>query len=291
MRPTLSLLASAFAILFASPAFAQQGEQVVGQPQAMPALPTPTPASSTQPVTTKVDAAPSSTGLTVVAPLPGGGTMTAVGCSAVTVSGHSTEVRPGAPGVAGAPCPVTYPSPKPRYAPDGGRKAAIITAPIVYGIGAFVSGVSYLSRKGSCSWSGSRCDATPSLVAYGVISSAVPSLPRLVVGDLPRALGYSAARAASITTAALVDWGKGEDSWMGPFLLGFAAPVALAVVDMATTPHREDLEDAPADVVERQREQAKARARLAQNARITTVAPVAMGEKSSGGGVAIAGTF
>lgn len=274
-------------------------------PSDAPALPPP----AAQPTTT-VQSAPSSGGLTVVAPLAGGGSLTAVGCSAVSVSGHSTDVRAGGPALAaaGTPCPVAPSAPlRPRYAPDSGRKAAIITAPIVYGLGSVIAGVSYLSHNASCSDNyGSRygansdhcAAASRALWAYGAITATVPSLPRWVVGDTGRALAFSAARGGSVAAAALIDWGSATDSWVGPFFFGFGAPVALAVVDMATTPHREDLEDRPSDKPadapageepHHPREQAKAIA-----PRITAIAPAPVGDRehrAQGGSVTLSGTF
>ncbi len=286
-------------VLFAPAAFADE--------DAPPPLPPPTapaaaPATAPAAPTTTVQAAPGTGGLTVVAPLAGGGTVTAVGCSSVVVGNHSTEVRPGdpcpAPQVHQAPPP---PPPAPRYAPDGGRKAAVITAPIVYGLGAMISGVSYLTNKASCNtghleyttgtgyrrtYDNDCSDASAALIAYGAISAGVPSIPRWVVGDAGRAVAYTAARGASIAAAAFIDWGDSDDSWMGPFLFGFAAPVTLAVVDMATTPHREDLED-PKDREPRE-------AKKPEAARVTHIAPVAVADRegrSRGAAVTLGGTF
>jgi hypothetical protein len=295
VRPLPALATLGLFVVASRVALAQDAAPPAGE---APPLPPPEVAQvqpATTPTTTNVQAAPGTGGLTVVAPLAGGGSITAVGCSAVSVSGHSTEVRPGAPATAAGPCPVAYAAPRPRYAPDGGRKAAIITAPIVYGIGAFVSGVSYLSNHDRCGGSnhGEHCsDASASLVAYGSISAVVPSIPRFVVGDTVRGIVYSAARGGSIATAALIDWGKSDDAWMGPFLLGFGAPVALAIVDMATTPHREDLEDNPG--ADAEREHAQAAPAPPQRARITGVAPVALGDRENkprGGGLSLTGTF
>lgn len=308
MRPALStslpLLTFALVIVLGAPssALAQEaGTATAPAPQLPPAEASePGPAQAAQTVvvpvtgtgapTTTVQSAPGSGGLTVIAPLAGGGSVTAVGCSAVTVSGHSTEVRPG--GAVNQPCPVAVPEPieaRPRYARDGGRKAALITAPIVYGLGMMVSGVNYLSHEGSCRYGSSRCDSRrTALWSYGVISAAVPSIPRWVVGDTVGALVYTGARGGSIAAAALIPW----DDATGPFLLGFAAPVALAIVDMATTPHREDL-NRSSDKFDKPADPAPARAGQ-DGARITSVSPIALGDrenKSRGAGVALGGTF
>lgn len=275
----LALTASVVALL--SSLSAQAQETLPALPPAAP----PAPNAAPQPVVTRVDAAPGSGGLTVITPVAGGGTMTAVGCSAVTVQGHSTEVRAGGQALAmGAPCVAAAVAPQERYAPDGGRKAALIAAPIVYGVGMAYSGMSYLINSGH---SRTRSDATAALVGYTTISTIVPSIPRLVVGDTTRGLVYSAARGASIGVAIGVDWGKKDDDLMGPFLFGFAAPLALAIVDMATTPHREDLVDSSSDTPSEPKASR-------DGARITGISPVALRDqegKTRGGAVTLGGAF
>lgn len=217
-------------------------------------------------------APPGSGGVTVVVPTAGGGTVTASGCSTVVVNGAPTLVAP-----SGAPCPLPayqpyspYAAPttpyydvKPKYAPDSDRKAALIASSIGFGVGGAVSGIMYLVQyaeddsncgnhyvtysdgtshyepvTSGCGHTGSRT----SLLTYGAIMTIVPSLPRFVVGDTTKGLIYSGLRGLSVATAALVDWGdNGDTRWQGPFLLGFVAPVTLGIIDLATTPHREDL--------------------------------------------------
>jgi hypothetical protein len=147
-----------------------------------------------------------------------------------------------------------------EYAPDPGRKAAII------GVGAAVAGLAYLSEHGQTTCTGgfssnqtvvtNTCttnDASAALWTYNVIVAAVPSTPRWVVGDVMGALIYTGLRTASVVTASTIQWGNDASSWVGPFMLGFLAPVTLGIVDLATTPHREDLRphdgqhDDPAD--------------------------------------------
>jgi hypothetical protein len=144
------------------------------------------------------------------------------------------------------------------YAPDGGRKAALIASPIVLGLGAAVFGIAYLTARGqsNCTYDNTynsgtgqyvgseNCtsgDTVPPLVMYDVIVGAVPSAPRWVVGDVGGALLYTGARGASLVVASVVDWGNGSNNWIGPFTLGFLVPMTLAIVDLATTPHREDM--------------------------------------------------
>lgn len=220
---------------------------------------------------TTVTAPPGSAGVTVVVPTAGGGTVTASGCSTVVVNGAPTLVAPG-----GAPCPMpayqpytppsvpSYYDVRPKYAPDPDRKAAVIGASIGFGVGGGVAGIMYLVQysndqdhcgrtryvryadgssgteidNSGCGGGGSRM----SLLTYGAIMTFLPSLPRFVVGDTTKGLIYTGLRGASFATAALVDWGtNGDTRWQGPFLLGFVAPVTLGIIDLATTPHREDL--------------------------------------------------
>ncbi|MDB4998843.1 MAG: hypothetical protein JWM74_6275 [Myxococcaceae bacterium] len=290
MRTAIRFVLASSLLLVATPAFADDDEATApatpstkaqgATPAALPPLPT-TPAA-TAPVA--ISAPANGPGLTVIAPLAGGGTMTATGCRNVTVAGGSADVRAqGACPPVPATAPIVEPLAEDRDAKepprDPGRKAMIITAPIVYGLAASVAGISYIEQSEHCH---SNSASTPCvnarnwLIAYTGISAIVPSTPRMVVGDWTGALLYSAARGGSIITAAAVNWGKG-DNWQGPFALGFAIPVALACVDLATTPHRAKSAEAPRD-----------------SARITSVAPVAVtgaNGKADGAAVSMGGSF
>jgi hypothetical protein len=145
-----------------------------------------------------------------------------------------------------------------RYAPDPTRKAAVIASPILFGIGGAVFGTAYLTQKASetCTYTSTgppvctHDDPVPALVAYDLTVAIVPSIPRWIVGDVNGALIYTGLRGASVLLASVVSWGSDHSSWMGPFMLGFAVPVTLGIVDLATTPHREDLhphEGSPAE--------------------------------------------
>jgi hypothetical protein len=210
---------------------------------------------------TVMTAPPGSPGYTVVAPTSTGGSVIAAGCSQVIVDGRPSYVTPN-----GQPCPYAmtpyqpyYPPPPPasRYQRDPERTGALIVSSIGFGLGAFISGITYLVEyskscsnfydSGTGTTVGTQCSNDTSkrnsLIAYGAIVSVTPSIPRFVVGDTTGGLVYSIARAASVTTAAFVHWGSdGDTNWQGPFLLGFAAPITLGIIDLATTPHREDLE-------------------------------------------------
>ena len=242
---------------------------------APPAHPTGEAASATggpQTGGTTVVAPAGSGGMTVVVPTAGGGTVTATGCTTVMVNGAPTLVDPN-----GAPCsnapyapytqyapPMAYET-RPRYQRDSDRTAALIGSAISFGVGAFVTGVTYLVKydedQRKCdnhygSYAGGTytpidnsryCghpSASASLVAYGAIVAVVPSIPRFVVGDTTGGLIYTGIRGAAVAAAALIPWGGSSDTkWQGPFLLAFAAPITLGIIDLATTPHREDLED------------------------------------------------
>jgi hypothetical protein len=223
---------------------------------------------------TTVVAPPGSGGVTVVAPTPGGGTVTATGCTSVVVNGSPTMVAPG-----GGPCPTyapyqpyqpaygppgygqpTYGQPmyaeRPRYARDPDRTGAVIASSVVFGVGAGIAGLIYLVQYNtescstaydtasgySTSCSSNHTNARTALLTYGAIVTLTPSIPRFVVGDTTKGLIYTAIRGGAFATAALVNWGDKSDSWTYPFLLGFVVPITLGIVDLATTPHREDVE-------------------------------------------------
>jgi hypothetical protein len=132
----------------------------------------------------------------------------------------------------------------------------MIASPIFYGVGAGVTGLAYLVFRASndctstsSSTGGYTTTCTPrsgagALVLYDLITTVTPSVPRWVVGDTTGALIFSGLRGASVLTASLVDWGDGNSDFLGKFIAGFLIPVTLAAVDLATTPHREDLEKA-----------------------------------------------
>lgn len=248
---------------------------------ASPVPTTMAPTAPGTPGTTTVNAPPGSGGVTVVAPTPGGGTVTASGCATVVVNGSPTLIGPGgAPCPANGAYPnyapysgTPYAAPpptmpyydvRPRYASDPDRKAAVVGASIGFGVGGGIAGIMYLVQhanerdrcggwrtvtlsdgsmiqerdESGCSSGSSRV----SLLAYGAIVTFLPSLPRFVVGDTTKGLIYTGLRGVSFATAALVNWGDdGESNWQGPFLLGFVAPITLGIIDLATTPHREDL--------------------------------------------------
>jgi hypothetical protein len=142
------------------------------------------------------------------------------------------------------------PPPKNGPAPDPDRTAALIASSIGFGVGALATGAIYLyeydsDAKRCKNGEASLCNhpsARAGLVSYGTIVSIVPSMPRFVVGDTVRGLLFCSLRGISVIAAEFAPWGTDTDTkWQGPFLLGFAAPVALGIVDLATTPHREEV--------------------------------------------------
>ena len=280
MTSTRLLVAVGSAVLLAAlPARARaEGEtSEAPAPSPVPTQAVPTPTAPGTPGSTTVVAPPASGGITVVAPTPGGGSVTASGCSTVVVNGSPTLIGPGgapcpasgypnyAPYQPYAAPPPTMPyyDVRPRYAPDPDRKAAQIGASIGFGVGGGVAGIMYLVQysesRDNCSryryvrysdgttqmeQDDSACSsggARASLITYGAIVTFLPSLPRFVVGDMTKGLIYTGLRGVSFATAALVNWGSDNDTrWQGPFLLGFVAPITLGIIDLATTPHRED---------------------------------------------------
>ena len=159
-----------------------------------------------------------------------------------------------APRLAGADgaAPPGPPAPVVRHeaAPDPDRTAALVGSAIGFGVGAMATGAIYLyefsnDQKRCTDGAANLCNhpsSRASLVGYGTIVAVVPSLPRFVVGDTTRGLLFSSLRGISVIAAEFAPWGGDSDTkWQGPFLLGFAAPIALGIVDLATTPHREEI--------------------------------------------------
>jgi hypothetical protein len=144
------------------------------------------------------------------------------------------------------------PPPKPRYAPDPTRTSAIALGAVAFGVGTLGAGTWYLEQKISneqlTSWNGYRnvehhgvnmTSERAALVTLGAAEIIPASIPRFVMGDVGIALLFTGLRAGSFALGALPNWGK--DNWAAPLTFAFAAPVALSIVDLATTPHREQM--------------------------------------------------
>lgn len=135
---------------------------------------------------------------------------------------------------------------KPVYAPDPGRKAALIASSLVFSLGTVASGSTYLLNIldhgiGDCSLlesCGNR-DAAPALYAMGAIMTFTPSIPRFVVGDVGMGLLWTGLRGGSFALGTAVNWGS--DGAFMPITFAFIAPLTLGIIDLATTPHRENL--------------------------------------------------
>ncbi len=213
-------------------------------------------------------------GVDVHAPTPAG-TVHAYGCSRVDV-----DARTRAPAPQAAPCPyaVAYPypypypyvappppyylpppvyqpplipRPRPRYAPDPARKGALIASSLLFGLGTLGAGAAYVAstlpdRRASCGLGDSCGDlpgepSKPALYTMGGFLTLTPSIPRLVVGDVGLSLLLTGLRGGSFAAGTLIDWK--DDTYMLPVTFALIVPLTIGIVDLATTPHREDLED------------------------------------------------
>ncbi len=201
------------------------------------------------------------------------GTVHAYGCDRVVFDPNdkSAPLPPGAappcpaPAVAPPPPPQYYPPGgyayppryypayppqlmpvRPRYAPDPGRKAALIASSLVFGLGTMASGTTYLLNiadrgVGDCSLleSCNNRQAATALYAMGAIMTFTPSIPRFVVGDVGMGLLWTGLRGGSFALGTAINWGS--DGAFMPITFAFLAPLTLGIIDLATTPHRENL--------------------------------------------------
>lgn len=212
-------------------------------PSEDPPAPAPAPPSTTV-------VAPPGSGVTVVAPTPGGGKVTASGCTAVQVEGGTTIVKPADASVADVACapyapPDTAPkivfveSPnRPAFAPDPSRTGLIVLGALGTSLGGAITGLWYLSAHHDERWR--MHDGTPSWIpwtAYTLTMALSPIAASLHVGATARGLGFGAAIASSIVVSKAFD----VDRDASAVIFGFVVPTTLAVVALATTPHAEDL--------------------------------------------------
>lgn len=200
------------------------------------------------------------------------GTVHAYGCNRVDVDPNARTDTPHGPcplaHVPPPPPPVYMPPPpprlmyppvknprqamKPRWAPDPSRRNAIIASSIVFGMGTMLSGTAYTVSVMTSSFCSDKLTtwctepSKPALYALGAFLTVTPSIPRFVVGDYGKALLYTALRGGSFAAGAFVDWN--DPTYLVPITFAFIAPLTLGVIDLATTPHREQLEgrDRPA---------------------------------------------
>jgi hypothetical protein len=202
---------------------------------------------SPPPSTTVV--APPGPGVTVVAPTAQGGTVTATGCTSVVVEGAPTVVQP---------CPAYRPyEPAPRivyvdrpvgrrFARDPGRTAGIAVGAVGQAVGSLLAGAWYGDSLRECRrYSSSDCQndpAIPQLVTYASVMILAPGLPRLIIGDIKGFTWFSVGIGAAITLGKIADESD-EDRGIGTggVLFGYVAAASIGIVELATTPHREDL--------------------------------------------------
>lgn len=197
------------------------------------------------------------------------GTVHAYGCDRVVFDPNdkSGPLPPGAAKPCAAPAappppapPYAYPPPqyypayqpppfrpaRPRYAPDPARKGALIASSLVFGLGTVATGSTYLVNiadrgAGDCALlEGCRSrDALPALYAMGAVMTFTPSIPRFVVGDWGMGLLWTGLRGGSFALGSAINWGS--DGAIMPITFSFIAPLTLGIIDLATTPHRENL--------------------------------------------------
>jgi hypothetical protein len=198
------------------------------------------------------------------------GTVHAYGCDRVVFDPNDKSAPAGAPPCAAPPPPPPAPPPpspyaysphyypaypparvyrmKPDYAPDPGRKAALIASSLIFSLGTVAAGSSYLISIADRGIDNDRCSllescgnkqAAASLYAMGGIMTFTPSIPRFVVGDWGMGLLWTGLRAGSFALGTAVNWGS--DGAFMPITFAFIAPLTLGIIDLATTPHRENL--------------------------------------------------
>jgi hypothetical protein len=135
---------------------------------------------------------------------------------------------------------------KPRWAPDPARRNALIASSIVFGLGTMTAGTAFAVTA----MSSAVCDdhlsnwcsgpSKPALYVMGAFLTFTPSIPRFVVGDYSKAILYTELRGGSFAAGAFVDWN--DPTYLVPITFSFIAPLTLGIIDLATTPHREQLE-------------------------------------------------
>lgn len=208
----------------------------------------------------------------------GAGTVHAYACNRVDVDPKGQSAAPpwpppppGAYGLPPPPCPGAYAypypaypyyaphgyyprvreravvlrKPKPRYAPDPARKGALIASSLIFGLGTVAAGTAYVASLGKeqCDWNGHCRSGEPSkaaLYTMGGVLTFTPSIPRFVVGSIWGSLLYTGLRGGSFALGVAVDWD--DDTYMLPVTLALVAPLTLGIVDLATTPHREQVD-------------------------------------------------
>jgi hypothetical protein len=165
----------------------------------------------------------------------------------------------------GAPCPyqpyqppppqIIYieRDPRPKFKKDTGRSAAIALSAVAQGVGSLLTLSLYLqaTERSDCTYTGNpysyhcdRSNGVPELLLYGGLMTLAPAIPRMVVGDGTGAAWFSAGIVTSIALGKVIDSSEKEfrEPGAGFALFGFVGAAAIGIIELATTPHREDLE-------------------------------------------------
>ena len=134
---------------------------------------------------------------------------------------------------------------RPKWAPDPGRRNMLIVSSLTFGLGTMLTGTAFVvSALGDAICDGGRtCGMNTSkaaLYGLGTVLTVPASLPRFYMGDTGTGLLYTALRGASFLAGALIDFD--DPTYLVPISLAFIAPLTLGIIDLATTPHREQME-------------------------------------------------
>jgi hypothetical protein len=152
------------------------------------------------------------------------------------------------------------------YEDDSGRSTALAAATVTWSLSLLTTSVGFLGSSLSESGNSTPWGTSPAgwLALYDLNMAVTPSIPRWIVGDTKGALLYTSIRGLSVGVASFIPLSNASGgAVLGVATLGFILPVILGVVDLATTPHREDLEG---------QDQARER----KGPRITGIAPAAI---------------
>lgn len=152
-------------------------------------------------------------------------------------------------------------------APDRARSDVLGLSAATYAVGSWSTFLWYMGASGAlgdCAKRGgcvTRTDPAGPQFAYLGVMLLLPALPRVVVGDAKGILGFSAVNVAALVAGKWID-GFGPPG-VGA-VSGFLLSTTIGIVELATTPHRQDLRP------------------------MTVVSPIVL---HHGGGLAVSGTW
>lgn len=168
---------------------------------------------------------------------------------------------------------------RPRFAPDPSRGTLIALGAVAQGLGSLVLGAWYAqsmhdeyydchsekgrvyTKTGPSYYGGTytypdyaavkqacgSAGAWASLAIYTANMAFSPTLASFHVGATKRGWIFAGAITASIAAGKIIDMRDQDDGWngvgTGGAILGFVIPATLGIVALATTPHREDLQE------------------------------------------------